>query len=80
MPETSLGRLFASCGVPDWEELYPAKICGKCWRYNKNLYCGTPCAALAAIGGVGAMFTADEKGAQDFTKHLRRVVDSITPP
>ncbi len=76
MQNTSLGRIFTACGVPDWEDIFPKEICGKCYleptcNKTKN------CAALIVVGGMGAMAAVTPLGAQAFMASLRKTINSV---
>lgn len=70
---TSLGRIFAACGVPNWDEMFPGEICGKCYLIG----CEKQCAALTAIGAWGSMASVTQRGAQVFSADLKKAIEAI---
>ncbi len=76
MQNTSLGRIFAACGVPDWEEMFPKAICGKCYL-RKKCDKTKSCAALVVVGGMGAIAATTEPGARLFAADLKKTIDAV---
>ena len=75
MAKTALENLFAAHGVDDWGEIFPKQICAKC----PHTVCTERCAALAVIGGVGAMLAGvegDGPGSRTFVSHIKKALNS----
>lgn len=80
MPETSLGRIFEGLGVPNWEEIFPKKICEKCVLRDKGCLENQTCAALKTIGGLAVIITvkagiSSRIFAIDFIEDLKKTLN-----
>lgn len=73
---TSLGRLYGSLGVPDWEEIFPQQICAKCFL-QRQCPSDKRCAALTIIGGLAVKATFSAITAQAFAFNLKETLKSV---